>query len=151
MITENRNIEDVYRRKAGLFEELLNCIESERESLISLNIENLWALMERKRKIIEAIGEARVQIRSFNENRERGYDTPVRDRQAVLELSKKIARLEEEIKVRVKENVSFIHETLDFFDDVVSSLIRGGKSDGSYHPSKRKGKEISTMIYHKEV
>ncbi|MFH1488343.1 MAG: flagellar export chaperone FlgN [Pseudomonadota bacterium] len=151
MITENRSIEDIYRRKAGLFEELLHCIESERESLISLNIDNLWALMERKQKIIEAIDEVRGRIGSFNGNRERGHDTPVRDRQAVLELSKKIARLEEEIKVRAKENVSFIHDTLDFFGEVLSSLLRGGKSDGSYYPVKRKRKEISTVIYHKEV
>ena len=151
MASNIQDIEDIYRKEVSLFQELLGCVISEKDSLISLNIENLWTLMEKKQKIIDGLDETRGRIRHFRERPDQGHDAPVEDRQVILDLSKKIAALREEIRVRSKENVSFIHETLGFFDEIISSFVRGGRSDDSYHPMRKSRKGTSNLIYHKEI
>ena len=150
MASNNQNIEDIYRQEVALFEKLLGCVKSERDSLISLNVEDLWTLMEKKQKIIDDLDDTHGRIRCFREKSDQGHDAPVEDRRFILGLSKKIAALKEEIRVRSGENVSFIRETLGFFNEVMSSLVRGG-SDDSYHPTRKSPKGISTFIYHREV
>ena len=54
-------------------------------------------------------------------------------------------------KVRVRENVTFIQESLDFFDEIISIFANGGRVERSYRPAGNGQKRPSTLIYHRKV
>lgn len=144
-------IEGSYRRKASLFKELVNCLDLERDNLINLNIEGLWSLMEEKQGILLSIEDEGEQIKKIMEKDYPDQDVPEPGRRPIMELSQKIADLKEDIKVRVKENVTFIRESLDFFDEIISIFANGGRVEHSYRPTRKGQRGLSTLIYHREV
>jgi len=146
-----QTIEGIYRRKVSLFKELINCLDLERDSLINLNIENLWSLMEEKQRILISIEDEGTQIKKIIEKNYPDQDIPERGGRLITELSQKMADLKEEIKIRVKENVTFIQESLDFFDEIISIFANGGRVEHSYRPTRNGQKALSALIYHKEV
>lgn len=146
-----QTIEGIYSRKVSLFKELINCLDLERDDLINLNIENLWSLMEKKQRILVSIEDEGKQIKNIMEKNCPDQDIPERGGRPIMELTQKIADLKEEIKVRVKENVTFIRESLDFFDEIISIFAKGGRVEHSYRPTRKGQKTLSALIYHKEV
>ena len=146
-----QTIEGIYSRKVSLFKELINCLDLERDDLINLNIENLWSLMEKKQRILVSIEDEGKQIKKIMEKNYPDQDIPERGGRPITELSQKIADLKEEIKVRVKENVTFIRESLDFFDEIISIFAKSGRVEHSYRPTRKGQKTLSALIYHKEV
>ena len=146
-----QTIEGVYRRKVSLFKELINCLDLERDNLINLNIENLWSLMEEKQKILISIEDEGKQIKKIMEKNHPDQDIPKRGGRPIMELSRKIADLKEEIKAKVSENVTFIRESLDFFDEIISIFANGERVEHSYRPTRKGQKALSALIYHKEV
>ena len=151
MKSTSENIRDLYQREADLHEELLECIKSERENLINLNIDNLWELMESKNRILTTIQEGRDQIKSLLEEAGGKQNVSNREKPLVAELSNKIITLKQEIGARVKENVSFIKESLQFVDDLITIFAMGGKLETSYSPAKRQTRETPGRIYRREV
>ena len=146
-----QTIEGIYSRKVSLFKELINCLDLERDNLINPNIKNLWSLMEEKQRILISIEDEGKQIKKIMEKNYPDQDIPERGGRPITELSQKIADLKEEIKVRVKENVTFIRESLDFFDEIISIFAKGGRVENSYRPTRKGQKTLSALIYHKEV
>ena len=144
-----KKINGLYHKKIDLMEALLHCVTQERENLIHLNVESLWGLMEEKDRIMRSLEETQQEIDKGAE----GQEKPTRfgAREIHGEEAGKMASLKEEIFARVKENVSFVEETLGFIDDVVASLASGKSDDQTYRPLSRAPKEPSPMIYHREV
>ena len=142
-------VNGLYKKKISLMEALLQCVTQERENLIHLDVENLWGLMEEKETIMRSLEEIQQEIDKGAE----GQKKPVRHGagETYGEEAVKAASLKEEILTRVKENVSFIQETLGFMDEVVSSLASGKSGDQTYRPLSMAPKEPSPMIYHREV
>lgn len=147
----SKSIEEAYREEASLLLALLVCLKSERESLIELNIKNLWSLMEEKQKLLTSVAdtERRVRVLREGDTTESGA-LPV-DRQPNAALSRKVAGLKEEIKARVRENVAFIQESLQFFDEIISIFARGGRAEYSYEPILKRQRVSSSLIYQSEV
>ncbi|MBN1103157.1 MAG: flagellar export chaperone FlgN [Deltaproteobacteria bacterium] len=144
-------MEVAYRKKVSLLRELLGCLVQEKENLIVPNVQNLWSLMEEKQRLLVSISEAEEEIRGL-----RNQETCVReasgtDRNPVVVLSHEIRRLGEEIKARVRENVSFIQETLLFFDQIISIFASGGRVEYSYPPVLKRQRAFSSPIYKREV
>ena len=146
---KSKTVNGLYHRKIDLMEALLHCVTQERENLIHLDVESLWGLMEEKERIMRSLEETQQEIDKGAE----GLKKPVRRgaRETYGEEAGKVASLKEEIFTRVKENVSFIQETLGFMDDVVTSLASGKSGDQTYRPLSRAPKEPAPMIYHREV
>ena len=145
-----QSIKEVYSAEFSLFNELLNCLALERDNLINLDVENLWPLMEEKKRILRAIEDTREQRKGIKKDCAI-HDLPLGDRRAIMALTKKITHLKEEIKARVEENVSFIRESLGFFDEIISIFASGGRHDQAYGPCRKNNKEVQSLIYHKEV
>ena len=116
-----------------------------------MNIDNLWELMESKNRILTTIQEGRDQIKSLLEEAGGKQNVSNREKPLVAELSNKIITLKQEIGARVKENVSFIKESLQFVDDLITIFAMGGKLETSYSPAKRQTRETPGRIYRREV
>lgn len=146
---KRKEANDLYKKKISLMEALLQCVIQERENLIHLDVESLWGLMEEKETIMRSLEETQQEI----DKRAVGQKKPVRHGAGnnYGEEAVKAAALREEIFARIKENVSFIQETLGFIDEVVSSLASGKSQDQTYRPLSMAPKEPTPMIYHREV
>jgi hypothetical protein len=148
-------IEDAYREKVSLMQGLLGCLNLERESLVSLDIKNLWSLMKEKDDLLASISRADQEIRDAEaqgfEGGVEGAGLPKDVRQAVKGLSLEIRRLKMEIRARVRENVSFIQETLHFFDEIVSIFAAGNRAAPPYDPLPKRNRVSPSLIYQREV
>jgi len=146
-----RDLEEIYKRKIALFTELRDCIALERENLINMDIKNLWAVMEEKHRVLESLEEAKDQLTGIIGDDLPYPHIPPEDRPAVMELCQTLSDLREDIKARVRENVLFVKETLDFFHEMASMLAMGGRSEDSYGPLRVGRKGMPNLIYHHEV
>ena len=147
----SKEIEEIYRNKITLFRELRDCIALERENLINLDISNLWAVMEEKEKLLASIDEARNRLKGIVEEDDPYRHIPEKDRSRMTAHFQTLAALKEEIKTRVRENVSFVTETLDFFHELIAVMTMGDRSGESYGPQKSGLKEKRNLFYSNEV
>jgi hypothetical protein len=150
MTVSNQGLQDLAQSEYRLFGELLDCLNKERESLMDLNVGHLWSVMEEKKRILEAIEEAQNHIKELRSKR-LDHDMPLEDRRAFHNLTKKINHRKQEVRTRVRENASFIQETLAFFDEIVSILLTGGDPNWAYPPKTGSPKDNPPRIYRKEV
>jgi flagellar biosynthesis/type III secretory pathway chaperone len=144
-------MEVAYRKKVSLLRELLGCLAQERENLIVPNVQNLWSLMEEKQRLLTSIGETEEEIQGLRNQEPRVQEVSGTDRNPVAALSHEIRRLGEEIKARVRENVSFIQETLLFFDEIISIFAGGGRVAYSYEPVLKRQRTSPSLMYKREV
>ena len=108
MEATTQKILELYRTEAALFNDLLECVNMERENLINLNIDNLWALMEEKRRILDSIEDMRGEIKDLVKSGYSDDNVPLKSRPAIMELSQKITNLKErevEKSIEWKERV----------------------------------------------
>ena len=147
MASDQSEALSAYKREHDLFRGLLDCLQLERDHLVHLNIEALWSLLEEKRQILTALEETRSNIRTLAE--EEGI--PEKDRSRISSLTKKTDLLREETRARVKENVSFVQDSLDFLDEIFSVVTKGGRQEPSYKPGGTLNQDNSRPLYQREV
>ena len=138
-------MEDANRTKVSLMRALVDCLDLEREHLVNLDVKSLWSLMEEKHRILNSIVKVDEEISICTAA---GVEEERRTGQA---FSKDIKRLKREIGARVHENVSFIEETLRFFDEIVSVLASGGRAEYCYEPALKRNRASSSLIFEREV
>jgi flagellar biosynthesis/type III secretory pathway chaperone len=114
MKIEIQAIQDHYDTQHGLFQELLECVALEKDSLVELNVESLWNLMEKKQALLRSIETSGNELKAMTRSTP-PHDMPVEDRKKVLEKDREIKLLKEEIRTRVRENMDFIQDSLNFF------------------------------------
>ncbi|MDB9823518.1 flagellar protein FlgN, partial [Deltaproteobacteria bacterium] len=131
--------------------DLLDCISRERDNLINQDIKGIWSSLEEKSEIMESITRTNEHLESILGKTPIYNDIPPRDRQTVMELSSSLDDLKKEIKLRVRENISFINDTLDFFHEMISTMTMSGHRENSYGPAGNSRKGSNSLIYHGEV
>lgn len=144
-------LKNFYKKRILLYEELLGCIKRESDNLIKQNIKGIWSSLDEKKEILEAIEE---NNRSFSENSGPNpvpADIPRQDKDAIMQLRRKLMDLKQEIGVRVRENVSFINDTLGFINDIFSSINTTGNIPDTYDRNLKKRNGSSNLIYRNEV
>lgn len=141
----HERIEDANRTKISLMRSLVNCLDLEREHLVNLNVKSLWSLMEEKHRLLNSIVEAENEI--SNTCKEAGAESMAAHRR----FSPDIQRLKQEIGARVRENVTFIQESLQFFDEIISVFASGGRAEVGYAPGLKKQKNPPSLIFEREV
>jgi hypothetical protein len=145
MESVREKMEDANRTKVSLMRALVNCLDLEREHLVNLDVKSLWSLMEEKHRILNSIVKVDEEISNCTAA---GAEEERRTGQT---FSKDIQRLKREIGARVRENVSFIEETLRFFDEIVSVFASGGRAEYCYEPALKRHKSPSSLIFEREV
>jgi hypothetical protein len=144
---------NIYLRKISLFQDLLNCVIRERENLITQDIKGIWSSLEEKESILASIDVTKHQLGGGSGSNMNLRDFSPVDREKINELSRTLVRLRLEIKTRVKENMSFINETLDFFHEMISAMTtsEADKCNNSYGPSGNSRKGARSLIYQSEA
>jgi hypothetical protein len=150
MEQSTKEIINIYLKKISLFQDLLSCITRERDNLINQDIKGIWSSLEEKESILESIAETKHQLAGVSDT---DNNISFEDRDKIKELKRTLVRLRLEIKARVKENVSFIAETLDFFHEMISAMTtsEADKCNNSYGPSGNSRKGARSLIYQSEA
>ncbi len=141
----------LYIKRISLYEELLECIKRESDNLISQDIKGIWSSLDEKKEIMEAIGENNRDLPGNTCLNQALSDVPRHDRDTIHQLIRKLTNLKQEIGVRIKENISFINDTLGFISDLFSSLSGADKKPEIYDRNLKKRNGPSNLIYRNEV
>ncbi len=144
-------LKNLYTERISLYEDLLSCIKRESDNLISQNIKGIWASLDEKKEIMEAIEENNRHLPENTRLNPVLTDVPRQDRDAIIHLKRKLKNLKMEIGIRIKENVSFINETLGFINDIFSVFRGADKKPDIYDRNLKKRNGSSNLIYHNEV
>lgn len=144
-------LKGLYMKRISLYENLLGCIKRESDNLLSQNIKGIWSSLDEKKEILEAIEENNKNLPANTGLNPVLTDVPLKDRDSIIQLTRKLKDLKQEIGVRIKENVSFINETLGFINDIFSSLSNLDKKADTYGRNLKKRNGSSNLIYHNEV
>ena len=142
---------NLYMKRVSLYEDLLGCIKRESDNLINQNIKGIWFSLDEKKEILEAIEENTSCFPEYSGSDSVPADFPRQDRDTIMQFKRKLSDLKQEISIRVKENVSFINETLGFINDLFSSLSNTDKKPDIYGRNLKKRNGSSNLIYHNEV
>ena len=149
---KNINIlKSLYTKRISLYEDLLGCIKRESDNLINQNIKGIWSSLDEKKEILKAIEE---NTRCFPENSDSNpppADIPRQEIDAIMQFKRKLSDLKQEIGARVKENISFINDTLGFINDLFLSLSNIKDKPDIYGRERNKRNGLSNLIYHNEV
>jgi flagellar biosynthesis/type III secretory pathway chaperone len=147
----NQRITSGYQKETSLFQDLLACLDLERDNLINLNLENLWTVMEKKQNLLESIEGVQGEIKGLlAQEGAKGAVSPD-ERHKLTSLSERVLHMKEEVRARVKENVLFIQETLGFFDELIQIFMANGESGRTYHPAAKKAGNVAPLFLYKEV
>jgi len=149
-------IQNTYHRQVSLLEELRDCLELERECLVSVNINQLLAIMGKKHALLTDIQRTGSEIRCSMERRfpgskESARTTASKEWPWFAELSRLDGLLKKEIRKRLGENMAFIQDTLGFFDELIGIFVSSGGSTGAYNQLTRPAERKTPRIYHREV
>jgi len=152
METDVRGIEILCLERIHLFQRLLDCVTTEKDSLVELNVKKLWSLMEEKQKIIESLEQSRNRIGELIDLDNPYPHIPDGDRRMFMSFFRKIEQLKGEIKQRIQENVSIIQESLNFFHDLVSVFANSARKENTYEEMVRGNTvESSSIFYQREA
>jgi hypothetical protein len=149
-------IQDTYHRQVGLLEDLRDCLELERESLISVDVDQLWELMGRKHTLLTDIQRTGNEIscfmeRSFPGSKEGARATASKEWPWFAELNRRAGLLKKEIRRRLSENMAFIQDTLSFFDDLIRIFVSSGTTMAAYNHLTKPVEARAPRIYYREV
>jgi hypothetical protein len=151
MEKNTKDIMDIYSRRISLFQDLLKCITRERDNLINQDIKGIWASLAEKQSILDDLEETN-RLGGITERDKIIRDIPQEDRDKIMDLSKTLIRLKQEIRARVSENVSFINETLEFFHELISTMtMTEANKCNSYGPYGNSRRSHQSFIYQGEV
>ncbi|RLB16113.1 MAG: hypothetical protein DRG82_09955 [Deltaproteobacteria bacterium] len=149
-------IEGSYEKQAAMLEQLRDCLELERESLIQVDVDQLWEIMEKKNTLVVDIDKLGNEIKCllnhcFEHSLEAPRASALREWPWFRELSKRTTLLKEDIQVRLKENLSFIQDTLGFFNELVGIIAKSGAQEQGYEHLRNPQKMSEARIYQREV
>ncbi len=157
---EVRLIEKLFYKKIMLYNDLLHCLKEERESLISINLDKLWKISKEKEDVCSEIASTRKEIisavnskedlKSFNLNRIMEF-IPGEFKAEFQKLYLRILKMKGEIEVLRIKNMTFIDDSLQFMDDIMSIIIGETKSRSIYNNNCRFSKSGPNIFLNREV
>ncbi len=124
-------IQKVMACKITAYRDMLNCLLSEREALINVEVERLWDVSQKKEKLCRRIESLRKKLSKLIGKNGNGESININNIFPYLtrEQGEKIRpyfltlkRLKEEIKTIREENITVINDSLRFLDDMIAIL-----------------------------
>jgi flagellar FlgN protein len=158
-------IESLYQEKIVLYQDLIDALETERKSIIDIDVDALWKISDQKSRIARKIEKKQQQILAHLEALpvQYGADISPFDTQRILDLLpeeikgrlKKVSvllrTLKEEIRARLKENRGFVGEYLGILDEIIGVVAGAGKQNPVYNRGRRAGNPATRLFLHREV
>ena len=137
-----RLIEKLFFKKIMLYDDLLYCFKTERESLISVDLDKLWKIAKEKESICSNINAARQEIMAAVDLQK---DPKVFDLNRIMDLIPgefkaefqklclRLIKLKSEIEAMRKENMVFVDDSLQFLDDIIAIITGSDRSKPVYN------------------
>ncbi|WP_022664686.1 flagellar export chaperone FlgN [Desulfospira joergensenii] len=127
-------ISDLFEEELGLYQTLQSVIEQEKAYVIDMDIDGLWASVDRKRELLEAIEKIRERIRSLSPDTGggKGLSTSKIVKNLPLKIAEKsrlktlglaVDTCKKEITRLARENKKYITEYLSVIDGIFSTVV----------------------------
>jgi hypothetical protein len=154
------SLENLFGQKIMLYHDLLDCFNKEKESLITIDVDNLWSISKKKEEICLAIKSAQEKIISAISSDLNGekftYDQALKllfkkDSGRFQKLYRTIVELKEEIEYSRKQNVTLIDDSLQFLDEMMSVITGEAKSGILYNQKSHISQSGANLLLNREV
>ncbi len=152
-----KNIENLVHEKILLFHELIEILEQEKKSIITIDTDNLWNFSKEKELTVANIEEIHTKILNLINIKypEKKMDMesyslveiislfPEKDSYSLSKLHIKLSSTKKEVRNRVLENKTFIDEYLNSVDEIIGVITNSGKKSNVYGRSRTMNKHNS--------
>ena len=153
-------VETLFFKKIMLYNDLLHYLMKERESLIRIDLDNLWKISKEKEKACSEIISARQEImsavgskedyNSFNLNRIMEC-IPTKFKPEFQNLYLRILKLKGEIEILRIQNMNVIDDSLNFMDEIITIVTGEAESRMIYNDKCRFDKSGPNVFLNREV
>jgi len=154
------SLEKLFFKKIMLYHDLLDCFNKERESLINIDMDNLWSISKEKEEICLKIKSIQQEIVSainpeidqkpFNLNQI--LDMIPGDKSALFQKEYlALMKLKNEIKALRKENMILVDDSLQFLDEMISVITGECKSSIMYNEKCHLSQSGTNLLLSREV
>ena len=159
-------LENLFYEKILLYQDLVECLKRERNSLMKTDIDGLWEISDEKQSIISRIETVRGKILAAMSQAsiDHGMNVSLFRLANVFSLIPRVHRarfkkaylfllsLKGEIEQRSRENKLFIEESLNFLDELIG-IISGADKPGPVYNNDRclTSQPHANLLLHKEV
>jgi hypothetical protein len=153
-------LERLFYNKIMLYNDLLHCFKKERESLLNIDVDNLWNISKEKEVICSKIKSIRQEIisainlnidqKSFIPNQILEL-IPGENRAKFQKLYLTLTRLKGEIEALRKENMIFIDDSLHFLDETISIITGETKSKIVYNDKCQLSRSDTNILLSREA
>lgn len=155
-----RLIEKLFFKKIMLYNDLLHYLKEERESLISIDLDKLWRISKEKEKTCADIESTKKEIisalslkedqKSFNLSRIMEF-IPGKFKAEFQNLYLRILKIKGEIEVLRIQNMTFIDDSLNFMDEIISIITGETESRIIYNDKCRFSKSGPNLFLNREI
>ena len=159
------SFESLYHEKILLYRELQNTLDQERESIINIDVDELWKISEWKNKTAQKIADVsrrmlillddlsishEMDATSFDVSRVFYLmSNPIKEKLHKAHLT--LVSLKSEIRVRLEENKRYVAEYLSIFDEMIDLVTHAGHSKPVYDRCRYPAKPSTPLFLHREV
>jgi len=155
-----RLVEKLFFKKIMLYNDLLHYLKEERESLISIDLDKLWRISKEKEETCVDIELTRQEIISalsskedqkyFNLNRIMEF-IPGKFKAEFQKLYLRILKIKGEIEVLRIQNMTFIDDSLNFMDEIISIITGETESRIIYNDKCGFSKSGPNLFLNREI
>jgi hypothetical protein len=153
-------LESMIYEKIILYNDLLHCLEKESETLININLDDLWQISNEKEEICSKINVLRQEIiTTIDPNMDSKDYRPSRILEFIPKESRttfhksyvKLINLKSEIETIRKENMNLINDSLQFLDEMVSVITGDNQGRMIYQDDGHIRKSANQMLLSREA
>jgi len=153
-------LEDLFQRKIILYDDLLHCLEKERESLVTINMDALWIISREKEEICSKIENIRQEIVSAVAMDGQDSSAPLNRLLGQVPEEKSgtfksffltLDKMKNEIELLRKTNMAFMNDSLRFLDEMISIITGGKEADMAYDQKSHLSKSGINCFLSREV
>ena len=153
-------LEDLFQRKIILYDDLLHSLEKERESLVTINMDALWAISKEKEELCSKIESIRREIVSVVDVDGQDSSLPLNRILTLVPEEKAgtfrsffltLVKLKNEIEFLRNANMAFINDSLRFLDEMISIITGVDTSKMVYDEKSHLSKSGVNCFLSREV
>ena len=153
-------LKELLYQQIMLYSDLVDCFQKERELLMNIDLDQLWAISKEKEETCSKVKSVQEKIvssvklwldrKSFNLNDIMDL-IPAKKRAEFHKLYITLAKLKKEVETLRKENIIFINDSLQFLDGLISIITGKDNNKTIYNNQCLPSKSGGAMLLSKEV
>ncbi len=158
-------IETLYHKKILLYQELLDTLNKEINSIIDIDVDALWKISDQKHKIAQEIGELHHRmlnmLKALSVSDDVGaasFDTssiyelmPDRIKDRLRKAHLTLVALKSEVRAQLEENKKYVGEYLSILDELIGLIIHAGQTQPVYDRNRCPAKSSTPLFLNREV